>query len=91
MNILRSDKSGYGFMLHHMSRYILVRPGQAWYGWHCSLFAMDGSGWMEPIQHVDDDGDDDEDEVIHDYDHGAYLIIVIFFTLTKLLENKIYT
>ena len=52
---------------------------------------MDGSGWMEPIQHVDDDGDDDEDEVIHDYDHGAYLIIVIFFTLTKFLEDKIYT
>ena len=32
---------------------------------------MDGSGWMEPIQHVDDDGDDDEDEVIHDHDHGG--------------------
>ena len=32
---------------------------------------MDGSGWMEPIQHVDDDGDDEEDEVIHDHDHGG--------------------
>ena len=50
-------------------------------------------GWNQFNTHVDvdDDGDDDEDEVIHDYDHGAYLIIVIFFTLTKLLENKIYT
>ena len=37
---------------------------------------------------MDDDGDDDEDEVIHDYDHGAYLIIVIFFNFC---ENKIYT
>ena len=48
-------------------------------------------GWNQFNTHVDDDGDDDEDEVIHDYDHGAYLIIVIFFTLTKLLKNKIYT
>ena len=29
VNILRSDKSGYGLMLHHISRYISVRPGQA--------------------------------------------------------------
>ena len=35
-------------------------------------------GWNQFNTHVDDDGDDDEDEVIHDYDHGAYLIIVIF-------------
>ena len=48
----------------------------------------------------DDDGDDDDDGEDDDKEEEdnksghhphAYLIIVIFFTLTQFLENKIYT
>ena len=41
---------------------------------------------MMMVMHNDDhDGDDKDDN------YDAYLIIVIFFTLTQDLENKIYT